>query len=214
MTLLRKVPASGPLDAKIMVVGEAAGTTETLKGEPFCGWRGQFLREMCERAGLSWYDMRVDNVVQYQPPKNDFSIFYTDAPKTKKKGASIGKPTAELLAWYADLRNRILQIRPKVIITAGKHALFALTGNKNSTQWRGSVIPYESQDFQCWIVPIVHPRFTREAFNYTSSKRKEDRQPWFYITVYDLIKARKVSEDGWKPLERTEKIFPSYYEAM
>src|SRR4030065_1211699 len=137
MTLLRKVPASGPLDAKIMVVGEAAGTTETLKGEPFCGWSGQFLREMCERAGLSWYDMRVDNVVQYQPPKNDFSIFYTDAPKTKKKGGSIGKPTAELLAWYADLRNRILQIRPKVIITAGKHALFALTGNKNSTQWRG-----------------------------------------------------------------------------
>jgi len=206
MSLLRKVPASGPLNAKVMIIGEAAGTTEEIKHEPFCGWSGQFLREMCERAGLAWSDLRVDNVVQYQPNKNNFSVFYSDKQQRQ--------PTYELLAWWADLRQRILEVRPKVIIAAGDHPLFALTGNRFSTQWRGSVVPYESQDFHCWIVPIVHPSFARRCYNMTSSKRKETRQPWFYITVYDLIKAKRVSEGGWKPLERVEKIFPAYYETM
>src|SRR4030042_3081890 len=182
-----------------MILGEAAGTTEELKREPFCGWSGQFLREMCERAGLSWYDMRVDNVVQYQPFKNDFSIFYSDKQQRQ--------PTSELLAWWADLRKRILEVRPKVIIAAGDHPLFALTGNKSSTQWRGSVVPYESLDFTCYIVPIVHPSYARRCFHMTSSKRKEVRQPWFYITVYDLLKAKRVSEDGWKPIGGAEKNF-------
>lgn len=201
--LKRQVGGIGPLDASIMLIGEALGTTEVQKGEPFIGWSGQFLREMCERAGLTWTSMRVDNVVQHQPERNDFSVFYSNK-----------QPTGELLAWWVDLRARILEVRPKVIIAAGDRALEALTGNRNSTQWRGSVIPYESQDFRCWIVPIVHPSYSRRCFNMTSSKRKEVRQPWFYITVYDLIKARKVSEKGWEPLQRTEKIFPTYVEVM
>ncbi len=201
--LKRQVQGHGSFNSSILIIGEAPGTTEVSKGEPFIGWSGQFLREMCERAGIVWSETRVDNVVQFQPPNNDFSIFYN-----KKE------PTPELLAWWTDLRHRILEVRPKVIIAAGDHALVALTGNRSSTLWRGSVIPYKSDDLECWIIPIVHPSYARRCYNMTSSKRKEVRQPWFHITVYDLKKAKQVSEKSWEPLPRTEKIFPTYVDVM
>lgn len=202
--LRRQVQGIGPKDAPIMLIGESPGSTEVLKGEPFCGWSGQFLREMCERAGLPWTSMRVDNVVQMQPPGNKFEDYFW----IKRE------PKAELFAWWTDLRRRILEIRPRVIIAAGDQPLVALTGNRSTTLWRGSVIPYESQDFRCWIIPIVHPSYARRCFNMTSSKRKEQRQPWFHISVYDLLKAKRISEKGWEPIARVEKIFPSYSEVM
>jgi len=212
--LRRQVEGSGPLDSPVLLLGEAPGSTEvsgipskSIPPSPFIGWSGQFLQEMCENAGMDfWNGIRRDNVVQHQPPANNFSIFYKDKAQRE--------PTSELLAWHADLRRRILLQRPKVIIAAGDQPLFALTGNKSSTKWRGSVVPYQSQDLNCWIVPIVHPSYARRCFNMTSSKRKEVRQPWFHITVFDLLKAKRVSQEGWAPLERMEKIFPSYYEVM
>ncbi len=204
--LLRQVKGIGPHDANIMLIGEALGTEERLKGEPFIGWSGQFLREMCERAGLSWSQLRVDNVVQYQPDRNDFTVFYEDKASRH--------PTQELKAWWIDLKERILEVRPKVIIAAGDHPLYALTGNKASTLWRGSVVPYQDGDFTCHIVPIVHPSYARRCYNMTSAKQKDLRQPWFYISVFDLKKAKRISDKGWQPLERTEIIFPTYQQTM
>ncbi len=210
LNLLRQVEGIGPYDASIMLVGEALGTDERLRGEPFIGWSGQFLREMCERAGLDWSQLRVDNVVQYQPDRNDFSVFYTNIPPR----GSIGIPTLELLAWHKDLKERIRQTKPKVIIAAGDHPLFALTGNKSSTLWRGSVVPYQDRDFTCHIIPIVHPSYSRRCYNMTSAKQKDVRQPWFHISVFDLKKAKRISDKGWKPIERIEKTFPTYLETM
>jgi uracil-DNA glycosylase family 4 len=211
--LKRQVPGQGPMDSPILLLGEAPGSTEvagipsrSLPPQPFIGWSGHFLQEMCEKAGVDFWNIRRDNVVQYQPERNDFSVFYVDRANRE--------PSGELLAWHADLRKRILEQRPRVIIVAGDQPLYALTGNKSSTKWRGSVVPYESQDFRCWIVPIVHPSYARRCFNMTSSKRKEVRQPWFHITVFDLMKAKRVSDEGWKPLERTEILFPSYHKVM
>lgn len=204
--LNRQVTGIGPRPASVMIIGEALGTEERLKGEPFVGWSGQFLREMCERAGLDWLTLHVDNVVQYQPSRNDFSVFYQD------KNQRI--PTAELNLWWIDLKQRILEVQPKVIIAAGDQPLYALTRNKASTKWRGSVIPYEDGDFSCHIVPIVHPSYARRCYTMTSAKQKDLRQPWFYISVFDLKKARRIADEGWKPLERVEEIFPTYDRTM
>lgn len=206
MKLNRQVKGIGPTNAPIMIVGEALGTEERLKGEPFIGWSGQFLREMMERAGINWSEVRVDNLVQYQPDANNFKVFYKDA--------SCRQPTEELLLWQADLKERILQVRPKVIIAAGDHPLYALTGNKSSTLWRGSVVPFSLGEYAAHIIPIVHPSYARRCYNMTSAKQKDIRQPWFYISVFDLKKARRISDEGWKPLERVEEIFPTYERTM
>ena len=213
----RTVPGAGPLNANLMIIGEAGGSTEEaglplrdIPPSPFIGWSGEFLQEMCARAGIDWNSTRRDNVVQYQPSKNDFSKFY----QYQGKGKSIGHPTGELLKWHEDLKDRILETKPKVIVVAGDHPLFALTGHRSSTQWRGSVIPYTIADYSCYIVPIVHPSYARRCYNMTSAKQKDLRQPWFYISVYDLKKAKRISEEGWNPLERTEDIFPTFDRVM
>ncbi len=214
----RQVPGIGPSNAKLMIVGEAPGSTETaglplrnIPPSPFIGWSGEFLQEMCARSGINWIEIYRDNVVQFQPPRNDFSIFYTYSGKGKQ---SVGHPTQELQKWHEDLKERIYTLKPKAIVVAGDHPLYALTGNKSSTKWRGSVIPWSYKDHSCYIIPIVHPSYSRRCYNMTSAKQKDLRQPWFYISVYDLKKAKRVSEDGWNPLEREEKIFPTYDEVM
>jgi uracil-DNA glycosylase family 4 len=206
MKLNRQVEGIGPMDAKLMIIGEALGADERIKGKPFIGWSGQFLQEMCERAGLSWNTMRIDNVVQYQPDKNDFRGFYND------KGQR--EPTEELRQWWDDLYSRINIVKPKVIIAAGDQPLYALIGHKGSTSWRGSVVQSTIGDHTCFVIPIVHPSYARRCYNMTSSKMKDARQPWFHISVFDLMKAKKVSDEGWTPKIRTEKIFPTYIEVM
>lgn len=206
MTLFRQVEGIGPLDAKIMIIGEALGADEVLKGEPFVGWSGQFLREMVERAGLSWNTLRVDNVVQYKPDRNDFSKFYLD--KSQRE------PSDELQMWWDDLYRRVERVKPRVIVAAGDQPLYALIGHKGSTSWRGSVVETTIGGHRCFVIPIVHPSYSRRCFNMTSSKMKDMRQPWFHISVFDLIKAKKVADEGWTPKERNEKIFPTYHEVM
>ena len=215
----RQVPGCGPKDASILIIGEAPGSTEVaglplrdIPPSPFIGWSGEFLQEMMARAGIDWNSIRRDNVVQFQPPGNNFGMFYVNTGKSKAEVN--GLPTQELLNWHNDLKERIYEIKPKVIVVAGDHPLFALTSHRSSTKWRGSVIPYEYRDFNCYIVPIVHPSYARRCYNMTSAKQKDLRQPWFYISVFDLKKAKRISEEGWHPLERTEEIFPSYLRVM
>ena len=77
------VPACGPAQSNIMLIGEAPGATEVKEGVPFAGWSGEFLRDMVAQSGLIWSQIRVDNVVQERPPNNNF---YTLYDKTINRG--------------------------------------------------------------------------------------------------------------------------------
>lgn len=205
LPLRRTVPGMGPMNADIMLIGEAPGETEETLGRPFCGWSGKFLQEIIAASGLSWSALRIDNVVQYRPPKNNFTIFYADKDH----------PTDELQRWWGDLHERIGEVCPKVIIACGDQALKALTGHTGVTQWRGSVIQYsfENGDY-CWIVPIVHPAFAQRCWQATSSKLKQVRQPWRDITWMDLMRVQKIVREGWNPKLRETKIWPTCEEVL
>jgi DNA polymerase I-like protein with 3'-5' exonuclease and polymerase domains/uracil-DNA glycosylase len=224
--LLRTVRASGPLHADILLIAEAPGATEefgippNVSPQPLIGKSGLFMQQMCAQAGLTWSLIRKDNVVQRRPfpDSNEFKLaFYTKQnPLSKAKNSKL-IPTDELLAWREDLHHRVLKTKPKIIIAAGGEALQALTLWSSDTQWRGSVIEYQSPlnaDFHCYLIPIVHPSFAQKCYHNTSSKVKEVRQPWFNITVIDLKKARHILQQGWNPRPRTEHIFPTFQETM
>jgi len=57
------VPGAGPLNAKLLFVGEGPGRNEEIKGRPFVGMTGQFVRGIVERAGLDPEDVRWNNVI-------------------------------------------------------------------------------------------------------------------------------------------------------
>ena len=112
------VPGEGPLDAAVMVVGEAPGRTEDEQGRPFVGAAGSLLTKLLAEAGLDRSRVYITNVVKCRPPGNR-------------------DPTdEEIEACLPYLLEQIKIVRPRVIIALGRHAgrtLFGLAG----LRWEG-----------------------------------------------------------------------------
>ncbi|MGC9204926.1 MAG: uracil-DNA glycosylase family protein [Candidatus Micrarchaeia archaeon] len=66
----RFVPGEGPLDADIMVVGQAPGNNEDIMQRPFVGRSGMLLEELLKHAGIKRKNVYITSAVQFFPPKN------------------------------------------------------------------------------------------------------------------------------------------------
>lgn len=60
----------GSPNASLMIIGEAPGRDEDLKGSPFVGRAGQLLDRMLSAIGLEEKDVHITNVVYWRPPGN------------------------------------------------------------------------------------------------------------------------------------------------
>lgn len=60
----------GRRDADLLVIGEAPGADEDLKGEPFVGRAGQLLTAMLRAIGLARRDVYIANILKCRPPGN------------------------------------------------------------------------------------------------------------------------------------------------
>jgi len=69
-TAKNTVFADGNPQAKIMLVGEAPGRDEDIKGLPFVGRSGQLLDRMLATIGLSRETVYISNVLPWRPPGN------------------------------------------------------------------------------------------------------------------------------------------------
>ena len=94
----------GPEDAKIMFIGEAPGFNEDKQGKPFVGRAGKFLDELLKAANLKREEVYITNIIKCRPPNNK-------------------DPTdEEIKACYPYLDFQINYIKPKVIVTLGRHS--------------------------------------------------------------------------------------------
>ena len=64
------VPGEGPLDAKVMLVGQNPGAEEDKTGRPFVGRAGKFLNKVLAENGFNRDGMFVTNIVKHTSPKN------------------------------------------------------------------------------------------------------------------------------------------------
>ena len=64
------VPGEGPLQPKVMFIGEAPGFNEDLQGKPFVGRGGEILDEMLRLIGLKREEVFVGNILKCRPPNN------------------------------------------------------------------------------------------------------------------------------------------------
>ena len=104
------VPGSGPSKAEIMLIGEAPGREEDLKGLPFTGRAGRVLDEALEKAGLSRSDLFITSVVKCRPPNNR-------NPRREE---------IELCLPY--LKDQMEAINPRIICLMGNIAARAVLG--------------------------------------------------------------------------------------
>ncbi|MGL4226485.1 MAG: uracil-DNA glycosylase family protein, partial [Rickettsia sp.] len=104
----------GNPEAKIMLIGEAPGSTEDLKGIPFCGESGNLLDNMLHAIGVSRKNNAyITNTVFWRPPANR---------QPTLEEVDICRPFVE---------KHIALINPKLIILVGSTAATSLLG-KNS----------------------------------------------------------------------------------
>ena len=69
-TRTNAVPGEGPLDAEVLLIGEAPGMNEDKQGRPFVGAAGQFLEELLAAAGMQRSEVYICNVLKCRPPGN------------------------------------------------------------------------------------------------------------------------------------------------
>lgn len=171
---MRKVPPIGPSDARVMVVGEAPGAEEELRGEPFVGVSGQEMTRMLHDAGIIRSECFITNVSKYRPPNNDIGLFFLDSKLTL--------PGPEIQQGIEELKNEILRVKPNLIIALGDTALWALTGRRGITSWRGSVLPcslFSNVDGFGKVLSTYHPAAILRMWE------------WRWVAVQDLRRAKK-----------------------
>jgi uracil-DNA glycosylase family 4 len=137
-TRTNPVFGKGPIDAKIMLIGEAPGREEDLQGVPFVGKAGKELDKMLQAAGISLDEVFITNVVKCRPPGNRNPESY------------------EMMKCNPYLVKQIETIRPKVIILLGNIALSLVTGTASGiTKMRGKTFEYMSYP----AIPTFHPAY-------------------------------------------------------
>jgi hypothetical protein len=99
-----------------------------------------------------------------------------------------------VVAGYELLLKEIELVKPKVIITLGNLSTWALTSQWGVTDWRGSMLSFNSIP----VIPTYHPAAILRNWS------------WRAISVHDLKRARKVAEEGVKPTHYNFIICPSY----
>lgn len=170
----RLVPGEGDGNPYVMIIGEAPGATEALRGRPFVGAAGRVLRQLMYYVGLNSYDDHaekncwVTNVVKYRPTINS----------TKNR-----TPTPqEIKDFRPYLRREWRYIgSPQIIITIGAVPLTAILGRKLS----------------------IHMRAGKQFDNYNSERTPQIITVWpMYHTAYGLRNEaiRGDIEHHWKRL--------------
>ncbi|MFA9262413.1 MAG: uracil-DNA glycosylase [Undibacterium sp.] len=118
-TATQAVPGDGSATAEIMFVGEAPGKNEDEQGVPFIGAAGKFLAEMLASINLKREDIYITNVVKYRPPNNRDPL------------------PEEISACMPWLHEQIKIIRPKIIVTLGRHAMEHFIPGKKISEVHG-----------------------------------------------------------------------------
>ena len=113
------VPGEGSTDAEILFIGEAPGKKEDELGVPFVGAAGKFLSTMLATIGLKRQDIYITNIVKYRPPNNRDPL------------------PEEVLACESWLHEQIKIIRPKIIVTLGRHAMEHFVPGKKISEVHG-----------------------------------------------------------------------------
>lgn len=159
--------SSGPIDAKVVLVGEAPGDVEMQRGKPFVGPSGYQLDRMLADAGLNRADVLVTNVCNYQPPGNDINLFFHTAKEAKllQRQPFNGRyPNAQLTEGIHDLHTLLGAHERNVVVPMGNAPLWALSGEEGILKWRGSVLRGIGGHYK--LVPTMHPAFILREWTY------------------------------------------------
>lgn len=140
----KMVQPEGLSNAAIVLIGEAPGAEEEREGRPFVGDSGRELNNYLLRVGLLRSNIYITNVLKCRPPGN----------RDPKK--------SEIESCFPLLFEELTNIRPRIIITAGRVSTRLLLGDVDMENVHG--IPFWTETindlplgFRAVVVPVYHP---------------------------------------------------------
>lgn len=161
------VPSEGPLNAKIVILGESPWVNEVSSGRPFAGDSGNLMKKWWPLVGLKRTEMRLMNLYPWRPPSREITSV----------------PVERIVRAIEGVHDRIAKLQAlTVIIPMGNYATFALTGKgkvkadvrryfegssmtaseadkkAGITFLRGSIYPYQDLKGRLLkVIPMIHP---------------------------------------------------------
>lgn len=126
-TAKHTVFADGNPEAPLMLVGEAPGAEEDLRGLPFVGLSGQLLDKMFQSIGFDRTSLYISNTIPWRPPGNR-------------------QPTTEETTLCLPfIEKHIALVKPKVLVfVGGVAAKTLLRSTEGVTKLRGRWLRYEN----------------------------------------------------------------------
>jgi len=132
------VPAEGPMDAEIALIGEAPGSKEDENGRPWMGPAGQYLMALLRSIGLTRDDVWLTNIGKCRPRGNR-----TPTPEEAKFCAS---------RW---LDVELNMVKPRVIGLLGDVATSYFLGEGTMYERHGK--PIDAENGLPILLPMYHP---------------------------------------------------------
>ena len=166
----------GPLDAKILFVGEQPGDAEDLAGRPFVGPAGKLFDELLDQAGVDRSQTYVTNAVKH----------FKFVQKGKRRIHN--KPDAGEIGacrWWIEHEREL--IRPAVTVALGATAARSLVGKVVTiSKVRGAPLTLEDGS-ECWVT--THPS---ALLRMPEPKRRREARALF---VEDMKRVWKRAEE-------------------
>jgi len=162
-------------EAALMLLGEAPGYEEPLKGLPFVGPAGRLLQRNIRQAKLDLSKLFITNVLKHRPPNNR------------------NPSSDEIAACLPFLLEQIKITRPKAILCLGKIASYTIASLAHielpSTGVRGKRFTLKLFDSSIQIICTWHPSY---------ALRNQDNPNIQNELLLDLIAAYKEGTDESK----------------
>ena len=159
-TRTNAVPGEGPVNSRVMFIGEAPGASEDESGRPFVGRSGEFLASMIKEIGLSRNSVFITSILKSRPPNN----------RTPTR--------AEINACRPYLEKQIEIINPQIVVLLGGVAISSLIGPWKVSEAHGKF--YETDDRKYFLTfhPAAALRFPK-----VRAAMRED----FHILSQELV---------------------------
>lgn len=149
----------GNPEADLVLVGEAPGADEDLKGEPFVGRAGQLLNKILEAINFKREEVYICNILKCRPPNNREPL------------------PDEVTQCEPHLWKQLEIIKPKLILCLGRVAAQVLLKTNDSlTKLRGTMHDYHGIKLMVTYHPAAllrNPNWKRPTWEDVQKLRKE-----------------------------------------
>lgn len=119
-----RVNGSGPVNARIMIIGQGPGPSEIKAGKPYVGGSGKLLKRVLKKVGFDLKEVYFTNLIRCMQPGNTIMV----------------DPIRKCRRWLDD---EVAHVSPRLIVCLGALAALHVADIKSAdfAATRGAVIP-------------------------------------------------------------------------